>query len=221
MFLLKSSFISSFIFNSSSDILNSLNIKYEGELKKDLHSFLLSVYDPKKSASLYEDLMLKDILIADSILYEELRKLNPKALLFSDFILKQNFSPKKDFKDFAAAFYSFDKDINLSEKFALKQIKIESNNKDNGYRFLNINEDLAYKMASTIVLDAYDNGADFLIVEDAYSFHMFDGLSAQLLSFSRRDFRDFYILSFSEFLALSLGLIPESLKKHKLKVSLL
>lgn len=46
-------------------------------------------------------------------------------------------------------------------------------------------------MAANIILDAYDSGADFMVVNQAKDFYMFDTCSKKLMQDSGRDLRIF------------------------------
>ncbi|HEH3855630.1 TPA: hypothetical protein SGZ32_001619, partial [Campylobacter jejuni] len=97
----------------------------------------------------------------------------------------------------------------------------ENSIKNNGFSLLNLNPTLSYKIAADIVLDAYDSGADFMVVKEEKDFYLFDTCAKKLMQTSKRDFEDFYILSRFEFLALIEGIQAPSLKNHTLKVSLI
>lgn len=128
---------------------------------------------------------------------------------------------KYDFKDFNIAFYGFNACDTLKSKLKAKFISYENSTKNNGFTLLNLNPQLGYKMASDIVLDAYDSGADFMVVNEEKDFYLFDTCAKKLMQTSGREFEDFYILSRFEFLALIQGIQAPSLKNHTLKVSLI
>ncbi len=76
---------------------------------------------------------------------------------------------------------------------------------------LNLNPTLSYKIAADIVLDAYDSGADFMVVKEEKDFYL---LILVLKTYANKwkEFEDFYILSRFEFLALIQGIQAPSLK---------
>ncbi|HEC1284638.1 TPA: hypothetical protein RY080_001400, partial [Campylobacter upsaliensis] len=100
-------------------------------------------------------------------------------------------------------------------------IAFEKAYQNNGFSLLKLNEDLTYKMASEVILDAYDSGADFLLVNNADDFFLFDTCAKKLMQSCGREFDDFYVLSLKEFELLTQGTKPESLKNHSLKVDLI
>lgn len=124
---------------------------------------------------------------------------------------------KHDFKGFNIGFYGYKND-DLKSKLKAQFMDFQS--PTSGFELLNLNPNLAYKIAADIVLDAYDSGCDFLVVDKAKDFYMFDTCSKSLMKESGRDFEDFYILNSHELVALAQGEESASLKEHKLKVTL-
>jgi len=106
------------------------------------------------------------------------------------------------------------------KKLKAKFIKPQSANLPCGFDMLGLNYELAYKLASKILFEAFDSGADFLLALNEAQFYMFDTLSAKLSKFCGRDLDEFYILRQSELIALANGDTPQSLSEHRLKVGL-
>lgn len=125
---------------------------------------------------------------------------------------------KYDFKGFNIGLYDCKSD-DLKTKLKAKFVDFKS--PSSGFELLNFNANLAYKIAADIVLNAYDSGCDFLVVDKAKDFYMFDTCSKNLMKESGRDFEDFYILSSYELIALAQGEEIMSLRDHKLKVTLI
>ncbi|EAK4112142.1 hypothetical protein CV574_07835, partial [Campylobacter jejuni] len=144
----------------------------------------------------------------------------PKTNAFDNEI-KELKEIKHNFKDFNIAFYGFNACDTLKSKLKAKFISYENSIKNNGFSLLNLNPTLSYKIAADIVLDAYDSGADFMVVKEEKDFYLFDTCAKKLMQTSGREFEDFYILSRFEFLALIQGIQAPSLKNHTLKVSLI
>ncbi|EAH4531910.1 DUF5644 domain-containing protein [Campylobacter jejuni] len=144
----------------------------------------------------------------------------PKTNAFDNEI-KELKEIKHNFKDFNIAFYGFNTCDTLKSKLKAKFISYENSVKNNGFSLLNLNPTLSYKIAADIVLDAYDSGADFMVVKEEKDFYLFDTCAKKLMQTSGREFEDFYILSRFEFLALIEGIQAPSLKNHTLKVSLI
>lgn len=195
--------------------------------KKLERDFFILDYDTKDILEEYSKIMTEDdILACEYSSYEIMKKIKP--INYAPEVFLQNLNQahiKHYFNDFSVGIYQgispAHSSLKLAKMLKANIIDFDRKYKSCGYQFLNFNTELAYQVASATLLDAYDSGCDFLIVEDFYSFHMFDKCSKELQNISGRDFEDFYILSFAEFASLALGIIPQTLKKHKLKVSLI
>ncbi|EDO7914351.1 hypothetical protein GUU43_00640 [Campylobacter coli] len=144
----------------------------------------------------------------------------PKTNAFDNEI-KELKEIKHNFKDFNIAFYGFKIKDDIKSKIKAHFISYENSDKNNGFSLLQLNPELSYKMAASILLDAYDSGADFMVANQAKDFYMFDTCSKKLMQSSGREFKDFYVLSYFEFLSLIQGIKNPSLQNHDLKVSLI
>ncbi|MFH5343643.1 DUF5644 domain-containing protein [Campylobacter coli] len=144
----------------------------------------------------------------------------PKTNAFDNEI-KELGEIKYDFNDFNIACYGFKIKDDIKSKIKAHFISYENSDKNNGFSLLQLNPELSYKMAASILLDAYDSGADFMVVNQAKDFYMFDTCSKKLMQSSGREFKDFYVLSYFEFLSLIQGIKNPSLQNHDLKVSLI
>ncbi|EAO7179258.1 hypothetical protein FEO64_05670, partial [Campylobacter jejuni] len=144
----------------------------------------------------------------------------PKTNAFDNEI-KELGEIKYDFNDFNIACYGFKIKDDIKSKIKAHFISYENSDKNNGFSLLQLNPELSYKMAASILLDAYDSGADFMVANQAKDFYMFDTCSKKLMQSSGREFKDFYVLSYFEFLSLIQGIKNPSLQNHDLKVSLI
>ncbi|EAL8416809.1 HdrB C-terminal domain-containing protein [Campylobacter coli] len=158
----------------------------------------------------------------------DLKLINEAALEFDlpkinafDNEIKELGEIKYDFNDFNIACYGFKIKDDIKSKIKAHFISYENSDKNNGFSLLQLNPELSYKMAASILLDAYDSGADFMVVNQAKDFYMFDTCSKKLMQSSGREFKDFYVLSYFEFLSLIQGIKNPSLQNHDLKVSLI
>ena len=117
---------------------------------------------------------------------------------------------KKPFDDFNVAIFhgntneltSTCKDI-LSTLGA-KIINFETSCDSDGYEILSVSTGLADKLAGKIMLDIFDNGADFVVTDDARSFSMFDSRQKSLECSVGRDI-NMSILSTVQVTLLALG----------------
>ncbi|QOR01577.1 MULTISPECIES: HdrB C-terminal domain-containing protein [unclassified Campylobacter] len=190
-------------------------------------NYFIIDYDPKDILDEYSRMMNEDNIAACEYgSYEIMSKIEPiqyAPRIFLDHLKQEHI--KHFFDQFNIGVYQGFSDaecsLELAQILKANTIDFERKYKSCGYSFLNLNTELAYKCAASIVLDAYDSGCDFLVVEDFYSFYMFDKCAKELQVSSNRNFEDFYILSFAELANLALGIVPYTLKKHKLKVSLI
>ncbi|AJC85923.1 HdrB C-terminal domain-containing protein [Campylobacter sp. RM16704] len=189
-------------------------------------NYFIIDYNPNDILEEYSRMMDEDnILVCEYSIYEimsKIKKIQYAPEIFLKYLKIENI--KYFFKDFNIGIYQGFSDakhsLQLTNILQAKIIDFERKHKSCGYNFLNLNTELAYKCAAAIILDAYDSGCDFLVVEDFYSFYMFDKCAKGLQAVSNRNFEDFYILTFAELANLALGIVPYTLKKHKLKVSL-
>ena len=70
--------------------------------------------------------------------------------------------------------------IDKVNKLEAKIIKLDSLKLDLGKNSFNKNPQITYHVASTILLDAFDNNADFLVVDINEDFYIFDYNRKQL-----------------------------------------
>jgi len=163
----------------------------------------------------------RSILALKKELFEQ-NLLDENAFITKQIEVKNPHFPrvKHDFKDFNIAIYGFELSKEFKNKLQARFVNYENASKNNGFVFLKQDPHLAYKMAASILLDAYDSGADFLLVDDEDDFYIFDTCAKNLMKQSNREFEDFYILRLEELLALIQGEKPQSLKEHRLRVTL-
>ncbi len=204
------------LINDTFDFASALNI----DCRKT--NFNLAYYESEYDLDGFNK-EFKSVLSENNKICDLSLKKYAKKYFDIDYIDFSNVEIINDFSGFNVAVYQgFDASsfIDFLSKSKAKIINFDLQNVENGHRFLNLDKSLAYKKAADIVLDAYDSGADFLVVGDDLSFKMFDTLSVELQNITNRDFSDFYILHIAEFIALANNKIPKTLKNHKLKVSL-
>ena len=87
---------------------------------------------------------------------------------------------KKPFNNFNVAIFNGNKTQNLDINNTILTllganiVSFETQNDSDGYEILNVSKEYAYKLAGKIMLDAFDNAADFVVTNDARSFVMFE-----------------------------------------------
>lgn len=148
--------------------------------------------------------------------------LNIKIYTLADFLLKKiglskiHKSVKNNFGKFLAALYlgSYKCQINkycdtnnynkILHRLDLKLIDYDLKNQVSGYDIYDLNEEIALKMSGNLMLDMFDNAADFVVVNDARSFVMLDGLQKDLEKSVGREI-GLSIFGLAELLLLSFG----------------
>lgn len=129
---------------------------------------------------------------------------------------------KYDFYDFNLAyFYGKNKDLEVEaflNRLNAKLIKLENENIDLNLESFHINQNLPIKLAATIMLEAFDAGADLLIVDKQEIFKLFDSNRASLSKAVGREVI-IPVLHKSELFNLALNkhdIIKNQLKKHEI-----
>ncbi len=98
---------------------------------------------------------------------------------------------KHDFKDFNLAYYKGLKEDSqtkqLFSKLNAKIINTQTMSSDLALNTFHINSNFTMKLASNVMLDAFDNGADLLVVDDEKVFNLFDSNRNSLKNISGRE----------------------------------
>ncbi len=140
---------------------------------------------------------------------------------------------KKSYADFNTALYLGSFACDLEQFFdtslyeeSLKLIDINSINYDSsdsscGYEISGINKELSYKLAGNLLLDMFDNAADFVLVNDVRSFMIMDNEQKKIEKEVGRDI-NLPILNISQLFLAALG--ESDIKKfgfeyHKIKLN--
>jgi succinate dehydrogenase / fumarate reductase cytochrome b subunit len=145
-------------------------------------------------------------------------------------IIKRNL--KYSLEGFKAAFY-YGADIRADERYNrklnkfFKAIKLEcvKFNREftpDGYELLRYSPEIAFKMAGSILLDAFDNGADFLIVSDARTFYLMEAKRKEIARAVGREI-PIYILTLPQLALIAVGITQKSvlgLDAYKVKPTL-
>ncbi len=105
----------------------------------------------------------------------------------------------------------------------LKSVKYDLYEQSNGYEISDTHEELSHKMAGSLMLDMFDNAADFVIVNDARSFVMFD-VNQKLLEKSVGRDIGLSVLCLAQVLMLAFGTTDKNsigLNEHKIVTKLI
>jgi len=112
-----------------------------------------------------------------------------KSLNFGEFL--NSTEVKYDFKEFNLAYYKGSKacsqTINLLNNLEANILNLQTLNEDIAKDTFHINPSLTYKISSKIMLDAFDNGADLLVVDNEQDFFIFDTERKNLEKVSGRE----------------------------------
>lgn len=155
------------------DILRQLSkqefgASYYTSLKNRIYNFDISIEN--KIYTLLEELGYKEDIKAQNF-----RRNATLILDFGDF--KDDYEIKHDFDGFNIAYYKSNNDVKLNEllkKLKAKILNLDSLKLDLAKNCFNKNPKITYHCASTILLDAFDNNADFILVDNDEDFYIFD-----------------------------------------------
>lgn len=98
---------------------------------------------------------------------------------------------KHTFKEFNIAYYNgskgCEKTQNLLHALDANYLQLQTMSNDVAKEVYHLNEDFTYKLAAEVILDAFDNGADFMVVDNEHDFYLFDGKRSELQRVSGRE----------------------------------
>lgn len=104
-----------------------------------------------------------------------------------------------------------------------KNVKISTCKAPNGYEIREINKKVAYHLAGDVLLDTFDNAADFLVSNDITTLNFFDANQKEIAKEMGRDI-NLNIFSISQLLLLACGITDKKLlgfDDFKTKVTLI
>jgi len=136
---------------------------------------------------------------------------------------------KKPFSKFSTAIFNGNKTHNLSTNdniLSILEINIvdfETQNDSDGYEVLSASPTIAKRLAGKVMLDMFDNAADFVVTNDARSFYMFDNLQKSLETTVGRDI-ELSVFSTPQIILLALGcddITKMGLDTHKVVTNLI
>jgi len=112
---------------------------------------------------------------------------------------------------------------NLLSMIQAKKVTFESCYESDGFEVLDVSEKLAYTLASTTMLDMFDNAADIVLVDDVRSFIMFDFYQKSLEKTASREI-ELPVMTLAHILLLAFGVHDKAklgFTKHKVPVTLI
>lgn len=170
----------------------------------DFENEILSILKDKNKGGWYHTSLNKRVLNLNSQYEEKIYSTLSKIVNKKDKTTKTD--PKdtnitQKFTDFNIAVYDND-DTSSIETFVIKSdakyVNTISKNDDLALHSLEINKNFTYKIAANILLDAKDNNADFLIVNDEDIFKLFDNEQKEIEKTAGRQI-DLPIVTFDQF----------------------
>lgn len=144
----------------------------------------------------------------------------PKSLNFGEF--KNSKEIKYDFNEFNLAYYkgskSCNETLNLLDSLKATKLKLKTLDEDIAKDTFHINPNFTYKIASKIMLDAFDNGADLIIVDNEQDFFLFDSNRKDLEKVAGREIT-LPVIHKNELEKLAIGdheSVKQTLKSHSI-----
>jgi len=143
-----------------------ISASYHTSLEKRIYNFDSSIEE-----SIVE--LQKSLRLVEDIEKQNFRVDNTLIINFGEF--EDNQEIKHDFKDFTLAYYNTnDKASSLINKLNANVLNLDSLKLDLAKNTFNKNNIISFDVVTTILLDAFDNNADFLVVDNDEDFYLFD-----------------------------------------------
>ena len=164
-------------------VLNDFEIgaQYHTSLENRIYNIDESIeekiQDIQKRLTIFEDLDKQNFRINNTLIID-----------FGNF--EETYEIKHDFKDFNIAYYpskNNEKTLDLLNKLNANFLNLDTLKLDIAKNTFNKNPQITYCVASTILLDAFDSNADFLLVDTIEDFYVFDYNRKQIEKISGRE----------------------------------
>ncbi|WP_419765285.1 MAG: DUF5644 domain-containing protein [Arcobacter sp.] len=140
-----------------------------------------------------------------------------KSIDFGSF--KNSLEIKHSFEDFNLAYLKSEdsqEKSNLISSLKAKVLNLQTLNQDLAKDTFHINPELTYKITSNLMLDAYDSGADFIVVDNDQDFYLLDSNRKNMQRVIGREI-NIPVLHINELENLAIGeheIAKSTLKKH-------
>lgn len=190
-------------------LLNDANLKFEIAQRLEKHNL---------SLNLEVNVVSLEQLLLEEIGTEKLASLlkNPFGNFQTALFLGSNACRARKYRK--EAFLT-----QILDVIKLKQVKHESTYESDGFEVYDASSLLAKKLSAKVMLDMFDNAADFVLVSDARSFIMFDFYQKELEKIAGREI-GLSVLSLAELLLLAFGETNKKaigLDQHKVSITLI
>ena len=190
-------------------LLNDANLKFEIAQRLEKHNL---------SLNLEVNVVSLEQLLLEEIGTEKLASLlkNPFGNFQTALFLGSNACRARKYRkeDFLTQ---------ILDVIKLKQVKHESTYESDGFEVYDASSLLAKKLSAKVMLDMFDNAADFVLVSDARSFIMFDFYQKELEKIAGREI-GLSVLSLPEILLLAFGVTDKKsigFSHHKVAITLI
>lgn len=145
-----------------------IGAKYHTSLKNRIYNFDINIEDKihkiQNSLNLFEPLEKQNFRLNKTLIID-----------FGNF--EENYEIVHNFKDFTIAYYpsnNSEQTFEMLGKLDANILKLDSMKLDLAKNTFNTNPYITYYVASTILLDAFDSNADFLVVDTNEDFYILD-----------------------------------------------
>ncbi len=198
----------------------SLNLTLE-ELKKD-EKFRRSIEETLAKEELELDLNIEILTLAEFLL-EVLGKSKIQKKVINSF---EKFMAALYLGSYQCQIHKYSNTNAYSDILNVVNLKLVNYNLKNqvsGYDIYDLNEELSLKMSGNLMLDMFDNAADFVVVNDARSFVMFDDLQKDLEKKVGREI-GLSVFGLAEILLLAFGMSDKAkigLNDHAVKTNMI
>jgi heterodisulfide reductase subunit B len=219
---------------------NTLNIKkdYIGD------HVLFAAYDLIKSNSNFKDEVLEIIAHKENGIwyhtslknrifnysFEDEKKIDELLRMVGSITLKKLQEQSVDVNEVKQKFSNFniatydglygDSLENIVTLSGANYLDITSKNDDLGFESLQINDDFSLQLAGNVLLEAKDNGADFMLVSSNEYLNIFDKQQKKIEKLVGREI-NLPIVSQEQFAKLMQGQEDNTINEHKIKISFL
>ncbi len=208
---------------SKEKILKAISCEENGIVYHTSLSNRVYKYDSSIDDKINE--LKKDLNVYKKQEEQNFRVSNTFIIDFENF--EDNDEIKHDFKKFNIAYYSgkssCEKTTNLLEKLDAKILNLPSMKNDLALETFHVNQEFTYKLASNLLLDAFDNSADLLVVDNDSIFYLLDYNRSELERTSGREI-PLPIIHVNELQKLAIGShdsVKKTLEKHIIKPELI
>ncbi len=172
--------------NLKDDILDKLKEeKYSLEFHTSLENKLFN-FDKNIENKILK--IKEDLKLIKKIEKQNFKINKSSSITFPSF--KEEKTLKHTFKGFNIAYYSqkeCEKTTSLLNKLEARMVPLKSKNNDLAKTTFHINQEFTFELVAEVILEAFDNEANFLVVDNEADFYLFDFNRKELEKVSGRE----------------------------------